>query len=240
MEGGRLVHLMLIEPRTNRYFRCTCNPRVEFGKCNNLEHPLKLEWIANSYTKYIECWALGKYTLKGSDIIKHKIKNKMPGRSKYGQLIYDFKYVDSEDLKNKSISEIMKSVKYFLGGYFPRSLDAFNAILPIPPTNSKGRTIPFEISNELETYGLKNCKDFISVTDKIIQPSKELKTKPEKIQNLEGKFIASDPRILDGVTGILVIDDVYEQGATAEVILNLINSFAPDMPKYFLSVAYLD
>lgn len=156
------------------------------------------------------------------------------------KLIYDFKYVDSEDLKNKSMSEIMKSVKYFLGGYFPRGLDAFNAILPIPPTNSKDRTIPFEISNELETYGLKNCKDFISVTDKVIQPSKELKTKPEKMQNLEGKFIVSDPRILDGVTGILVIDDVYEQGATAEVILNLINSFAPDLPKYFLSVAYLD
>ena len=65
---------MLIEPRTNKYFRCTCKPSAEFGKCSNLEHPLKLEWITNSYTKYIECWALGKYTLKESDIVKEGFK----------------------------------------------------------------------------------------------------------------------------------------------------------------------
>ena len=89
-------------------------------------------------------------------------------------------------------------------------------------------------------YGLKDCRDFISVTDKIIKSSKDLKTKPEKIKNLEGKFVIGDPGILNGVTGILVIDDVYEQGATAEVILDLINNIAPNIPKYFLSVAYLD
>ena len=87
---------------------------------------------------------------------------------------------------------------------------------------------------------MKNCKDFISVTDKEIKPSKDLKTKPEKIANLEGKFVIGDAGILNGITGILVIDDVYEQGATAEVILELINDIAPNMPKYFLSVAYLD
>ena len=231
---------MLIQPKINKYFRCSCKPRAEFGKCNNLEHPLKLEWITSSYAKYIECWALGKYTLKDSDIAKYKIKNKIPGRLKYGQLIYDYKYIDSNESKDKSIIEILKSVKFFITGYFPGNFVAFNAILPIPPTSPKSRTIPFEISKELSRNGLKNCKDFISVTNKAIKPSKDLKTKPEKIANLQGKFVIGDAGILNGVTGILVIDDVYEQGATAEVILELINDIAPNMPKYFLSVAYLD
>jgi predicted amidophosphoribosyltransferase len=231
---------MLIQPKTNKYFRCSCKPRVEFGKCNNLDHPLKLEWITSSYSKYIECWALGKYTLKHSDINKYKIKNKIPGRLKYGQLIHDYKYLDSTESKDESIVEILKSVKYFLTGYFPGNFVAFDAILPIPPTSPKSRTIPFEISKELSRYGLKNCKDFINVTNKAIKPSKDLKTKPEKIANLQGKFVIGDAGILNGVTGILVIDDVYEQGATAEVILELINDIAPNVPKYFLSVAYLD
>jgi predicted amidophosphoribosyltransferase len=231
---------MLIQPKTNKYFRCSCKPKSEFGKCSNLEHPLKLEWMTSSYAKYIECWALGKYTLKHSDITKYKIKNKIPGRLKYGQLIHDYKYIDSNESKDKSIIEILKSVKYFLTGYFPKNFIAFNATLPIPPTSPKSRTIPFEISKELSRYGLKNCKDFISVTNKVIKSSKDLKTKPEKIANLQGKFVIGDADILNGVTGILVIDDVYEQGATAEVILELINDIAPNMPKYFLSVAYLD
>ena len=231
---------MLIQPKTNKYFRCTCKPRVEFGKCNNLDHPLKLEWITSSYSKYIECWALGKYTLKHSDINKYKIKNKSPGRLKYGQLIHDYKYLDSTESKDESIVEILKSVKYFLSGYFQGNFVAFDAILPIPPTSPKSRTIPFEISKELSRYGLKDCKDFINVTNKAIKPSKDLKTKPEKIANLQGKFEIGDAGILNGITGILVIDDVYEQGATAEVILELINDIAPNVPKYFLSVAYLD
>lgn len=231
---------MLIQPKTNKYFRCSCKPRVQFGKCNNLDHPLKLEWITSSYSKYIECWALGKYTLKHSDINKYKIKNKSPGRLKYGQLIHDYKYLDSTESKDESIVEILKSVKYFLTGYFPGNFVAFDAILPIPPTSPKSRTIPFEISKELSRCGLKDCKDFINVTNKAIKPSKDLKTKPEKIANLQGKFEIGDAGILNGITGILVIDDVYEQGATAEVILELINDIAPNVPKYFLSVAYLD
>jgi predicted amidophosphoribosyltransferase len=183
---------------------------------------------------------LGKYTLKHSDINKYKIKNKSPGRLKYGQLIHDYKYLDSTESKDESIVEILKSVKYFLTGYFPGNFVAFDAILPIPPTSPKKRTIPFEISKELSRYGLKNCKDFINVTNKAIKPSKDLKTKPEKIANLQGKFVIGNAGILNGVTGILVIDDVYEQGATAEVILELINDIAPNVPKYFLSVAYLD
>jgi adenine/guanine phosphoribosyltransferase-like PRPP-binding protein len=40
------------------------------------------------------------------------------------------------------------------------------------------------------------------------------------------------------LTGILVIDDVYKTGATAKRVLDIINSVAPDIPKYFLSVSF--
>ena len=231
--------MTIIRSRANPSFSCTCKPRVEFGKCTNLDHPLKLEWLASTYRQYVECWALGKYTLKKHDITK----NKMSGEShrlKYGQLIYDYKWSNSESVKDRSIPEIFRSVKYFIDGYFPKNLREFNATLPIPPTSTKARTIPFEVSKKLEKYSLKNCQELIDVTNKKISPSKDLKTKPEKIENLEGKFIIGDSSYLNGVTGILVIDDVYEQGATAEVILQVINKIAPDLPKYFLSIAYLD
>lgn len=231
---------MIIESKSNKYFRCSCRPRTSFGKCNNLDHPLKLEWLSSSYQQYIECWALGKYTIKDIDIVKLKLENKTRGRAKYGGLIYDYKYLESDIKKNESISHLFESVEYFIRGYFPKNYNAFNAVLPIPPTTPKKRTIPFDICRKLESHGLIDCKKFIEVTDKDIKPSKELKTKPEKIANLEGKFIVGDPRALNGVTGLLVIDDVYEQGATADVILNIINLVSPDIPKYFLAMAYLD
>lgn len=230
---------MLIEPKANKYFRCSCRPRTEFGKCKNLDHPLKLEWLASTHKQYIECWALGKYTLKRHDITKNKMTDE-PHRLKYGKLIYDYKWLGSEPIKDESILEIFRSVKYFIDGYFPIHLREFNATLPIPPTSIKARTIPFEVSKKLEKSGLKNCQELINVTNKEILPSKNLKTKPEKIKNLEGKFIIGDSNCLNGVTGILVIDDVYEQGATAEVLLQVINTIAPNLPKYFLSIAYLD
>ena len=45
---------MLIEPKTNKYFRCSCKPRAEFGKCNKqtgqCEMPLGV--IPIGFTRY--------------------------------------------------------------------------------------------------------------------------------------------------------------------------------------------
>ena len=164
---------MIIKSKSNSYFKCSCKIRV--GRCKNLEHPrIFTEYLANSYQKYIERWALSKYTIWPNETSN---LNKEEGRTKIGQLINDYKYkkyadgepvrklnnMELNQIKDRSFNEIYKHVKYFLDNYFPIDIREFNAIIPIPPTGPSLRTIPFDICDKLQGDGLINYKNFIKL-----------------------------------------------------------------------------
>ena len=239
---------MIIKSKSNSNFRCSCGVKV--GKCKNLEHPrIFSEYLANSHLKYIERWGISKYTIHENEISN---LNKSKGRTKIGQIIYDYKYkehpegefvknlneIELNHIRDRSFQEIFRHVKYFLDNYFPKNIREFNATIPIPPTGSNLRTIPFEISQKLQEDGLINFKDLIKVA--------EIKFEEEKLKNianfdkkentLKDLFMLGETKNIEQLTGILVIDDVYKTGATARRVLDIINSVAPDIPKYFLSV----
>jgi predicted amidophosphoribosyltransferase len=148
--------------------------------------------------------------------------------------------IELNQIKNRSFQEIFKHVKYFLDNYFPKHIREFNATIPIPPTGSNLKTIPFEICDKLQEDGLINYKDLVKVT--------EIKFEEEKLKNiadfnkkqntLKNKFVLGDTKNIEHLKGILVIDDVYKTGATARRVLDIINSVAPEIPKYFLSVSF--
>ena len=76
----------------------------------------------------------------------------------------------------------------------------------------------------------------------------EVKFEEEKLKNianfdtkedtLKDLFVLGDTKNIEHLTGVLIIDDVYKTGATARRVLDIINSVAPDVPKYFLSVSF--
>jgi predicted amidophosphoribosyltransferase len=242
---------MIIKSKSNSDFKCLCQIRV--GRCKNLEHPrIFTEYLANSHQKYIERWALSKYTIWENET--SNLNNKK-GHTKIGQLIYDYKYkkhadgeiikelneVELNQIKNRSFNEIYKHIKYFLNNYFPENIREFNATIPIPPTKPSLRTLPFEICDKLQEDGLINCKNFINVVEKVKfdeENLKNIKDFDKKENILEKKFILGDAKNIEHLTGILVIDDVYKTGATARRVLDIINSIAPEVPKYFLSVSF--
>lgn len=242
--------MMIIEARTNPYFKCSCGVRI--GTCKNLEHPhIFKEYLSNSHQKYIERWALSKYAIHDNEISNI---NKNKGHTKIGDLIYDYKYKKYRDnqilvklneseislLKNDRFREIYRHVKFFLDGYFPNGRREFNATLPIPPTSFVARTIPLEISQQLEKDGLINLKDLITVTSETFNEGhlKNISSFAKKEDILKKKFVLGDAKGLENVTGILVIDDVYKTGGTARRALDIINMVSPDIPKYFLSVSF--
>ena len=58
---------MIIKSKSNSDFKCSC--QIKVGRCKNLEHPrIFAEYLANSHQKYIERWALSKYTIWDSSI----------------------------------------------------------------------------------------------------------------------------------------------------------------------------
>ena len=119
---------MIIKSKSNSNFKCSCKIRV--GRCKNLEHPrIFTEYLANSHQKYIERWALSKYTIWESEISN---LNKEKGHTKIGQLISDYKYkkyadgeserklndIELNQMRDRSFEEIFRHVKYFLDNYF--------------------------------------------------------------------------------------------------------------------------
>jgi len=241
---------MIIKSKSNPTFKCSCQIRV--GRCKNLEHPrIFTEYLANSYQKYIERWALSKYTIWESETSN---LNKEKGYTKIGQLIHDYKYKEYADdepvrklnnlelnqMRDRSFEEIYRHVKYFLDNYFPRDIREFNATIPIPPTGSNSRTIPFEISDKLQEDGLINYKDLVKVTEVKFEEKKlkNIAHFDKKENTLKNLFVLGDTKNIEYLTGILIIDDVYKTGATARRVLDIINSVAPEVPKYFLSVSF--
>ena len=241
---------MIIKSKSNSNFKCSCQIRV--GRCKNLEHPrIFTEYLANSHQKYIERWALSKYTIWESEISN---LNKEKGHTKIGQLIYDYKYkkyadgesgrklndIELNQIRDRSFEEIFRHVKYFLDNYFPRDIREFNATIPIPPSGSKLRTIPFEISDKLQEDGLINFQDLVKVKEIKIEEGKlsNITNFDKKEDTLKKLFGLGDTKNIEHLTGVLIIDDVYKTGATARRVLDIINSVAPDVPKYFLSVSF--
>ena len=240
---------MIIKSKADFDFKCSCQIRV--GRCKNLEHPrIFTEYLANSHQKYIERWALSKYTIWGSETSN---LNK-EGHTKIGQLISDYKYkkyadgeserklndIELNQMRDRSFEEIFRHVKYFLDNYFPRNIREFNATIPIPPSGSKLRTIPFEISDKLQEDGLVNYKDLVKVKEIKIEEGKlsNITNFDKKEDTLKKLFGLGDTKNIEHLTGVLIIDDVYKTGATARRVLDIINSVAPEIPKYFLSVSF--
>ena len=240
---------MIIKSKSNSYFKCSCKIRV--GRCKNLEHPrIFTEYLANSHQKYIERWALSKYTIWESETSN---LNK-EGHTKIGQLISDYKYkkyadgeserklndIELNQMRDRSFEEIFRHVKYFLDNYFPRNIREFNATIPIPPSGSKLRTIPFEISDKLQEDGLINFQDLVKVKEIKIEEGKlsNITNFDKKEDTLKKLFGLGDTKNIEHLTGVLIIDDVYKTGATARRVLDIINSVAPEIPKYFLSVSF--
>ena len=240
---------MIIKSKSNSNFKCSCQIRV--GRCKNLEHPrIFTEYLANSHQKYIERWALSKYTIWESETSN---LNK-EGHTKIGQLISDYKYkkyadgeserklndIELNQMRDRSFEEIFRHVKYFLDNYFPRNIREFNATIPIPPSGSKLRTIPFEISDKLQEDGLINFQDLVKVKEIKIEEGKlsNITNFDKKEDTLKKLFGLGDTKNIEHLTGVLIIDDVYKTGATARRVLDIINSVAPEIPKYFLSVSF--
>lgn len=241
---------MRIQPKANLDFKCTCGVRV--GTCKNLEHPRRFtEYLANDYQKYIERWALSKYKIWPQETSQ---LNEQAGKTKIGSLIDEFKYrehandptirpltaFEKKELQDICFQNIYETTNYFINNYFPPALREFNAVVAIPSSRGISRTIPDEICMKLQSNGLIYLKDLIHVTEVAIPGGKtqNISGFNRKIEVLRNKFVLGKNKEINSARGLLVIDDVYQTGATASRILEILNQIAPNVPKYFLAVAF--
>ncbi len=228
-----------MNPITNNRFACACN--LPIGTCRNLNHPLKMEALVGPF---VEGWALGKYSgkleEKSTQIHTHY------GYLKYGQLVHDFKYAsfklnqfEGEEWRKLIIDQLKISVDYFLDGYFPRSIRPFDTVVPVPSSSDSSETIQNKIAIHLKGKGMNAATGTIKVDNRGHISTKNIPGLQGRLKSVGTRYGIGSLSEVRSARGLLLIDDVYDTGATLRTTVSLLNQVVPEIPKYFLTIAYI-
>jgi adenine/guanine phosphoribosyltransferase-like PRPP-binding protein len=193
---------------------------------------------------FIEGWALGKYSGKLEE--KSTKTHTEYGYLKYGKLVHDYKYesfkgIESSgrSMRNSIMLEINASVDYFLYGHFPASRRDFDTVVAVPSSRGSTPTIQSEICRHLGQKGFYEAIDSVHVKEKGRVATKNIPGFQERIKSVGARFELGRTDVLADAKGLLLIDDIYETGATLRTTVNILNEIVPAIPKYFLTVAYI-
>lgn len=224
----------------NPSFQCSCWRPI--GTCKNLNHPLKMEAIVGPF---VEGWALGKYSGKLEE--KSTKTHTEYGYLKYGKLVNDYKYQsfklsesEGKSLRDSIMVEINTSVDYFLNGYFPVSRRDFDTVVAVPSSRGSTSTIQDEICRHLVQKGFHEAIGTVQVKDKGRVATKNIPGLQERLKSVGARYELGKSNDVQNSKGLLLIDDIYETGATLRTTVEILNKVVPTIPKYFLTVAYIN
>jgi len=224
---------------TNPNFKCACKKTI--GTCSNIDHPRKMEWLVGPFE---EGWALGKYSRKKKE--ESNENDIHYGHRKFGQLVNKYKYpspiLSAQEVnvvRQAIMKKIYSDVENFIFGYFPRYVRKFDTVVAIPSTSGNQDTIQKSICEYLGTKGFRDLTGVLVPHELSNTATKNIELKLRK-QNLSNAFKLVDASKLKAAQGILLVDDVYESGATLHKCVSLINEEVPHIKKFFLTVTYLD
>jgi predicted amidophosphoribosyltransferase len=191
-----------------------------------------------------EGWALGKYSGKLPE--KSTKSHTEFGKLKYGKLVNDYKYesfkLDEEAgkaLRSSVMLDINEAVDYFLNGYFPHFIRNFDTVVAVPSSRGSTLTIQEEVCEHLRQSGVFVAKNTVYVKSRTTEPTKNIVGMKKRLKSVETNYELGETIHLRKAKGLLLIDDIYETGATLRTTVALLNQVVPDIPKYFLTIAYI-
>ena len=83
------------------------------------------------------------------------------------------------------------------------------------------------------------AKNTVYVKSRTTEPTKNIVGMKKRLKSVETNYELGETIHLRKAKGLLLIDDIYETGATLRTTVALLNQVVPDIPKYFLTIAYI-
>jgi len=194
---------------------------------------------------FVEGWALGKYSGKLEE--KSTKTHTEYGYLKYGKLVHDYKYESfkktessGQDMRKSIMLQINTSVDYFLNGYFPSNGRDFNTVVAVPSSRGSTSTIQSEICRHLVKKGFQEAIGTVHVKNTGRVATKNIPGLQERLKSVGARYELGRSNDLQNAKGLLLVDDIYETGATLRTTVEILNQVVPAIPKYFLTVTYIN
>ena len=180
---------------------------------------------------------------KGYALDKHTIKSIPIGYNQYGYLDFDTTRSEAGEalyqLKYKydwSQSDIIS--KALFEDIIPKFPDNIGLIVPAPPSKKRQRQPVFEIASSLARMMKINSFENILIKTNNTSQLKEVSDKAEKVELLKDKFSINDSITNEGKWNALLIDDLYDTGATLETAYEALKSYRKINNIYVATVTW--
>lgn len=170
-----------------------------------------------------EAWGLGKYTL---------VKT---GDGFFARLIYSLKYARAGSTNHvESLQELSDQVSRFLTLKYRKS---FDGCVIIPSNRSETAPVMHEVAQRLRGQDLVRSQEYLHKSG-FIPVLKDL-NRLERTQAVADKYQLGPVSKVPISQRILVLDDIYDSGATLEAAVATIRASAPKAHIVALTATYL-
>lgn len=193
--------------------------------------PNQLDWtLATRFPEsyWEDGWALSHYSKAGQ-------------KTSLGQLIHTAKYnqyiTTNLEERISAANEILDAVKEFIRIKYPINQRPFNAVICPPSNLEKIFDLTHYLASNLTAGGIEDISDCLRKT-RGLPSMKSLSGKQRSIE-LAGAYEFIQPQNTQDISGILILDDVLDTGATSREIASVLRTTLPAIPRYYLSVTYL-
>ena len=154
-------------------------------------------------------------TFEGYDSNNHAVYNTV--RTEVGEATYQLKY--KQDWTKVAILS-----QAIYENILPLFKESIGFVLPMPASNVHPRQPVTEIANAVAELLNVPCFDGILTKTKGLS-LKNLETKEEKSQAVANSFSLKDLIENDGTWNVLVIDDLFDSGATMEAACKMLRGY---------------
>lgn len=157
-----------------------------------------------------------------------------------GEAIYKFKYYKTLPLQDRvRIQEFcVQRLKTALEEKFGKN-PPFNFVVPVPANRQNSHSLPPLIAKDLADKSAGSLIDVgkLLIKQKEIPILKNLDS-AEKSKALLDAY-QFKPSLPEPKKGILIIDDIYDSGASLRSVARAINASYPNLPKYVMTLTAL-
>ena len=168
----------------------------------------------------------------GYALDKHMLKSVFIGHNEYGhaqfdntrtevgEAVYQLKYRQDWAQVEPLARQIADSIVPLLG--------QIGVVIPVPASKVRARQPVYEVATSLaKRIGVESFEGVVIKTaaDASSTPLKDLATKQEKMESLKGRFEIKDAIPSQGPWNALVVDDLYDTGASMEAVCSALRTY---------------